>query len=237
MASLTKEKLEAIQDEVKEFHPILEALLPKLPAIQNVEYTHGNREMCADFVAGKLDETLGELTYIGVIAKVGKIVQDFRDVERQIDECQIPRFFNAGAKKIRIEEIWVVATQNISNNAQEKIYEKYKNRKLTFIQGSKLAKLIDQYLPTFWSDLPLKLAEHLSSLHERLLEADRRLNLIPSQQADIYVEPDVREQEEGEYDKEKGKRSQSRKVNFREILGKKSLSYLRGAWGQVSPKC
>lgn len=236
MANLTMNKLVAIQDEVKEFHPILEALLPKLPAIQNVEYTHGNREMGADFVASKLDETLGDLSYVGVIAKVGKIVQDFSDIERQIDECQMPRLFNAGTKKIRIDEIWVIATQNISNNAQGKIYEKYKNRKLNFIQGSKLAKLIDQHLPTFSTDLPVKLTEQLSGLHEKILEADRRLSLIPAQQADIYIEADIREKIEGEYDQEKGKRLQHRKVDFKEILRKKKFVFFEGSLGSGKSK-
>lgn len=57
-----------------------------------------------------------------------------------------------GKEKIRIDEIWVVVTGHISKGAQEKIHEKYRLRKVVFVDGSQLETLIDKYIPTYWSD-------------------------------------------------------------------------------------
>lgn len=100
-----KEKLASISDEVAELHPLLRSLLPKLPRVVDVEYTHGPQEMGADFVISRRDDTFGQTEYVGVIAKVGKILQDFSDVERQIKECEVPRTFFGGKKKIRLAEV------------------------------------------------------------------------------------------------------------------------------------
>ncbi len=47
-------RLTHLTDEVDDLHPLLNQLLRKLPNIKNVEYTHGAREMGADFVLSKL---------------------------------------------------------------------------------------------------------------------------------------------------------------------------------------
>ncbi|MGB7768232.1 MAG: hypothetical protein WBN22_05185 [Verrucomicrobiia bacterium] len=104
---LKQARLNAIQDEVKQLHPLLRLLLPKLARVQHVEYTHGTDEMGADFVFSRLDEIFHDLEYVGVIAKIGKIVQDYSAVERQIKECEIDRFFGNGRKKIFLSEVWV----------------------------------------------------------------------------------------------------------------------------------
>jgi hypothetical protein len=75
-------KLSIITNEVDQFHPLLKSLLCKLPNVIDVEYTHGTNEMGADFVLSKRHDTFGNTEYVGVIAKVGKIVQDYTDVER-----------------------------------------------------------------------------------------------------------------------------------------------------------
>jgi len=82
-------------------HPLLEALLPKLTDINDLEYTHGTNEMGADFVLSKLDKTLDDIEYIGVIAKVGSIKQNFTNLDNQIEECDLLRPFQGGIKKIQ----------------------------------------------------------------------------------------------------------------------------------------
>ena len=62
----------------------------------------------------KADDILGDAFYIGVIAKVDKITQNFKGIERQIDECAIPRTFMGGKRKINLEEVWVITTKSIS---------------------------------------------------------------------------------------------------------------------------
>ena len=116
-----KSKMATITDEVAQLHPLLKLLLPKLLLVDDVEYTHGVSEFGADFVLRKHDATFGIPAYVGVIAKVGRIVQDFTEVERQIDECGIPRTFFGGKEKVRIDEVWVLSTDTISKNAQEKM--------------------------------------------------------------------------------------------------------------------
>ena len=112
MPSSTKlTRLTKIKDEVGEFHPLLNKLLRKLPTVIDVEYTHGTREMGADFVLSKHHDTFGYTEFVGVVAKVGKIVQDHTDIARQIEECGVPRYFLGGKEKIRISEVWVVATE------------------------------------------------------------------------------------------------------------------------------
>ena len=45
MAQIADEKLDLITREVKDLHPLLNAVLPKLPRVQDVEYRHGSGEM------------------------------------------------------------------------------------------------------------------------------------------------------------------------------------------------
>lgn len=54
-----------------------------MPRYVEMEYTQGNREIGADFVMARSDDTFGNTEYIGVIAKIGGIKQNFSEVERQ----------------------------------------------------------------------------------------------------------------------------------------------------------
>jgi hypothetical protein len=187
MANPKQDKLSSLTDEVKELHPLLNALLPKLPNINNVEYTHGPDEMGADFVLSQRNPTFEFDEYVGVIAKLGKMAQDFSDIERQIEECAVERTFRGGKQKIRVDEIWIILTGNITKGAQIKIYEKYKSRKITFIQGEQLIRLIDKYLPNYWSDTTLLIGEYLYSLRLRNEENDRSFNLIQIPDQKFYI--------------------------------------------------
>ena len=160
MARAANDKLDLIVREVDDLHPLLNALLPKLPRVRDVEYHHGAGEMGADFVVSRTNDTFGTIEHIGVIAKVGKIVQDLGDIQRQIDECELPRLIRGGKNKIRITEIWVVITKHITQGAKEKIYHKYNTRKIEFIDGAALEKLVDQYTPLAWSRLPIAVGEY-----------------------------------------------------------------------------
>lgn len=62
-------RLERIIDEVKEFHPLLHRLLGKLPTVTSVSYTHGSREMGADFVLTRTHEILGTKETADVLKK------------------------------------------------------------------------------------------------------------------------------------------------------------------------
>jgi ribosome-associated protein YbcJ (S4-like RNA binding protein) len=116
------EKIKSIQSEVADLHPLLREVFTADPSIANIEYTHGQNEMGADFVLARTDPTLGDESYIGVVVKCGSIKQDHSDVKRQIEECQVERFFSGGKAKIFITEVWVVCNGSISNGAQRKIH-------------------------------------------------------------------------------------------------------------------
>ena len=152
MSTDKQARLASIKDEVGELHPLLKRLLPKLPTVISVEYTHGPTEMGADFVVQRRHEIFGDTDYVGVIAKVGKIVTDFSDIERQIGECWVPRTVDGGTKKVRLNEVWVVVTENITKGAQEKILNKFESAKIEFLQWSRLVSLIDRYIPDYWTE-------------------------------------------------------------------------------------
>jgi len=191
MAAKDKTRLSAIKSEVDQLHPLLNKLIPKLPDIVDVEYTHGQGEMGADFVMSKRHEIFDTFDYIGVVAKVGKVVQDYSDIERQIDECSVPRTFFGGKDKIRINEIWVVVTEHITKGAQEKIHDKFKNRKIYFIDGARLEKLIDKHIPNYWIDVTLEVGEYLAQARERNYHLDRALSLIQVSDKWFYIEQDL----------------------------------------------
>ena len=182
-----RKRLEAIKDEVEELHPLLKLLLPKMPGVKNTEYTHGPNEMGADFLLSRFDETFGELDYIAVIAKVGKIDQpNISDVDRQIEESFIPKLFDSGKNSVNVNEVWVVTNAGISNGAKIKINDKYTGRKIHFIPGEKLARLIDKYAPNFWTAIQLQIGDYLNQLRLRNEEFDKSLS-IAKNNADIYI--------------------------------------------------
>lgn len=191
MAKTTNEKLDSIKTEVDHLHPLLQSVLQKLPRVRNVEYCHGVNEKGADFVVSRTSETFGTVEYIGVIAKLGRIVQNFSAIDRQIDECSLPRLVDNGKHKVRLTEIWVIATQHITHGAKEKIYHKYSNRKIQFITGRDLIRLVDQYAPLAWSRLPIVVGEYLQDLRVRTDEQDKSVSLLQLSDETVYVKQDL----------------------------------------------
>lgn len=228
-----REILNKITDEVNEFHPLLDKLLRKLPTIQETEYTHGPNEMGADFVLLRLDQAVKNTSYIGVIAKVGRIAQDFADIERQIDECRVERPFNSGAKKIRLNEVWVVTTGGITSGAERKIQEKFSTQNIVFIDCDKLIDLINAHLPSFWSDVNVVLGEYLSNLVAKTKEADHAFSLVGMDGENFYIEQDVFSVPIATYGKRVAKRN---KVNFHKELEKNSLVLIEGGMGSGKSK-
>ena len=236
MAKITNEKLDLITREVEDLHPLLNAVLPKLPRVQDVEYHHGGDEMGADFVISRTNDTFGNTEYIGVIAKVGKIVQDFADIERQINECDLPRLFRSGKEKIRITEIWIVATKHITQNAKKKIFHKYSTRKIEFIDGAAFKKLVDQYAPLAWSGLPIVVGEYLQDLRVRTEEQDRSFSLLPVSDKAFYVKQDLYHLPDIEYRyKRKGYRPPN-KVDIEHIAESHRCILIEGGVGSGKSK-
>jgi hypothetical protein len=230
-------RFDEIKDEVKDFHPLLMKLLPKFPNVVDVEYTQGNDEMGADFVISRHDETFGFTDYVGVVVKVGGIAQNFSEVERQIDECSVPRTFRNGKEKIIIDEIWVMTTGYATKGAQTKIREKYKARKIVFIDGTRLEALIDRYLPSFWNEVPLETAEYLNKLNARNEQLDTSVNLVSVEGSSFYIEQDIYTFPRQEY-RSKPKRLQrnTRKVDIFSVVEKQKLVLVEGGMGAGKSK-
>ena len=232
MKDIQKNKLLAIKDEVKELHPLLQILLKKMPGVGTIEYTHGPTELGADFVFSKHHPILGHEQYVGIVAKVGKIVQDFSDIERQIEECSLPRIFQGGKKKIRIDEVWVISTDNITRGAQEKIHDKYRSTNLNFIPGDQLGELIEKYYPSYWADTTLLVGEYLSEIRTKTDEIDRQLSLIQISDKGFYIEQDLYEFPRYEYRRLlRNKNKKSNKINVFETIQNNNFILVEGGAG------
>lgn len=220
-----------IVDEVKDFHPLLNNLLARLPQVLKVEYTHGPSEMGADFVVTRKDVTFDTSEYVGVIAKVGKVVQDLLDIERQIDECAVARLVGGGKDKVRLNEVWVVLTEHITKGAQEKIHEKFKTRKIRFIQGNDLEQLIDKHLPVYWTNLEIDLGVYLTTLREKTQTLDRSLSLLPADSKSLYIEQDIYRSKPIEYKFKNHTSGRPEKIDIYAEIPKKKVLLIEGEMG------
>ncbi|HVU08467.1 MAG TPA: NACHT domain-containing protein [Verrucomicrobiae bacterium] len=231
-----RKRLESIKDEVGELHPLLKILLPKMPSVKNVEYTHGNNEMGADFLLSRFDETFGQLDYISVVAKIGKIDQpNISDVDRQIEESFIPKLFNSGKENVNVNEVWVVTNAGVSNGAKIKINDKYRGRKINFITGDKLWKLIDQYAPNFWTAIPLQIGDYLNQFRLRNDEIDRSVSLTKNN-ADLYVEQDIYTIPENKWEARRDSHKKPHKVDIFQIIQRESAVLIEGEMGAGKSK-
>lgn len=183
-------RLKKLEREVQDFHPLLRVLLHRLPYIRNLEYNQGPGEKGADFVLEKVDDVVDITTYVGVIVKIGKIKLDFQDIERQIDECGMERTFDNGKKKIFLSEIWIITNDAITEHAQQKIHHKFKQTKIIFFDGEKVAGLIDRFYAEYWTDISISLGEYIRKLRS-FSEGLTRNSAILEFQEDINIEQRV----------------------------------------------
>lgn len=224
-----RNKITSISDEVHEFHPILNSLFSKLPQISHVEYTHGSSEMGSDFILTKHDTTLDVDQYVGVIVKITQIGQNFDDVERQINECLIPKKINNGKNKVFLSEIWIVTSKNITENAQIKINHNYRDKKIVFIDRDKVIELIDKHMPDFWStNIPL-ISEYFKVFSEKIITDDKRHEIITTNEY-FYIDQDI------EIFKDLGssnylKPKKRKKINIFDEVIKNKISIIEGGVG------
>lgn len=231
-----QKRLSHITDEVGELHPLLKRLLPKMPTVQQVEYTHGPGEMGADFVVTRTDPALSEVQYVGVVAKVGRIVQDFADVERQISECWVPRYVDGGKKRVRLNAVWVVITQHITKGAQEKIHDKFEASSIKFIPGSSLETLIDKHIPDFWTSIDLDLGEYLSQVRDRNAHIDRALSMIRADDTAFYIEQDVIRVVDDRYSHQQHRHQKTTKVDIINEIESHGVLVVEGGMGSGKSK-
>jgi hypothetical protein len=197
---LKKSQIEQINDEVNEFHPLLNELFRRLDGISYVEYTHGQHEFGADFILERHDSLVRDNTYIAVIVKTTKILQNTSEIETQIRECDIKRLIRNGKQEIRPHEIWVITSKSISHNAKIKIAEFFSTRKISFFDCDWLLDLVDEHMPYRWHQLPTFTGAYLSHLGTRLDVLNSQTNILslPATEGS-YIELDVIEIEKTRY--------------------------------------
>lgn len=224
------EKLKSIDKEVDEFHPLLRAVFSNDKSISRHEYTQGPSEMGADFVLARLDPTLGDENYIGVIVKCGNIKQDHAEVKRQIEECAVERYFDGGKKKIYLNETWVVCNGSISHGAERKIYEDFRSRNIKFIDIDRLALLVDQHYPHFWSSIPTELGLYLQ---KTLIDAAKAesYNSLGFATGDIDVGQDLYEIEPSRPGRKISKFNKSRRSDLNKALLNNRFLMIEGGMG------
>ena len=185
----TLAELRDLKDEVRELHPLLNILLPRLPGIVRSIYSQGNEELGADFVLIKNEEALQKHSYVGVVVKIGTIRQNHPDVERQIGECFIERKLSDGTD-IQIREVWVLCTGEITSNARRVLSKKYSDEKVEFVDGQLLAQWIDRYAPDSFVTVPPLLQQYADTLRSNL-EHDELNTVVVAGLEKLYIEPEI----------------------------------------------
>ncbi|MDP9484879.1 MAG: hypothetical protein M3Q49_03630 [Actinomycetota bacterium] len=237
MQEKIKQRIASITSEVDELHPLLRELFRKHPKIPHFEYTHGPEEMGADFVLTHPHELLGSIEYIGIIAKRGKIHQNFDDVERQIRECtQVPREIENGKKRVVCSQVWVVTTGNITGGAKKKIHANHPGTNVQFVDGNQLASLVAEHVPSYHAAVDLPVSSYLSDIKARSEELDRSHDIVQGEGEPIYIEQDVLHVEVDPYRAGKRKKvSKPKRVDFgRELSTNKVLLVEAGMGGGKS---
>lgn len=225
------DRITQIQDEVRELHPLLRQVFAADQSITSFEYTHGNTEMGADFVLARPDPTLGEEQYVGIIVKCGGIKQNFEDIRRQIDECKVERYFSGGKKKIYLSEIWILTNGSISNGAERKIFEDYKSKNIRFIDGDKLAKLVDKHASHFWNFVPENLAVYLAGTHAELSASETQMSLLPAISVKQYIEQDLIALERHDLRKVRTRPKSTQRLKLIAAIQKEKVTLIEGRMG------
>lgn len=210
-----KHRIESISNEVKELHPILENILPKLPGVKSYSYTHGQYERGADFVIEVESASTKRTSHVGVVVKCGKITgTKVSDVEEQIKECAEERSYQI-INRVRCSVVWVFASGGYSERAKEKLHERLKGRSLEFFGPEDIAAFVDDHYPYFWSDLPGEIGNYLQSAKAKIEALDRTTGLlIATSYSEIYIDLDTYERQKKTYTNTSSNKPPIKAVDF-----------------------
>lgn len=231
-----KTRITAIKDEVKELHPILNGLLRNIPFVETVEYTHGKDEMGADFLFAKKHEVLGTMSYVAVVAKIGRIEQaHVPTIARQVNEAFYPKLFNSGKSEIKVSEVWVITNQHISHGAKVAIWNELSSRKVEFINGDDLIKLIDKHFQSYWSNISLELGQYLHRLRARNEEVEQSVSLT-NMARDVYIQQDLVRVEHDKYKQDSRPNRPKSHVDIFEAIPREKALLIEGEMGAGKSK-
>ncbi|WP_124094362.1 NACHT domain-containing protein [Burkholderia gladioli] len=224
------EKVNSLDDEVKQLHPLLKELFRSMPQVKDVYYTQGNRENGADFILVKEDEILSQDDYVGVIVKSTPIRQNHEDVIRQIRECtSIPRPIEGGKKSIYLSEVWIVTNKDITRNAQDFLHAEYKTTKIKFIDCNKLVSLIDRHFSSYWDYIDASLGKHVDKERAKITSLEAVQRLVPGEIGHIIIDQQI--QRAPEESKRKFQHGTSKPTKLFEEIPKRKAIFLEGGMG------
>ncbi|MDR3548208.1 MAG: NACHT domain-containing protein [Candidatus Pacebacteria bacterium] len=231
-----KNRIAAIKDEKKELHPLLNMLLRNLPDVKTVEYTHGANEMGADFIYSKLDAVLENTFWGAIVAKVGRLEQAaVPELSRQIKEAFYPKLVQSGKQKITVSEILVVTNLNISHGAKEAIHNEFSGRKIEFITGDDLVKIISRFFPSYWTDISLELGQYLYSLRVHNEEIEQSVCLTNMARG-VYIEQDIVRAAQDSYEKNRKKNKPRLRVDIFDLITRDNFILIEGEMGAGKSK-
>ena len=235
-----EKQLDSLKSEVRGLHPHLREFFSKINDVKHVEYTHGSNEWGADFVLTKQDNITDEIRYVGVIVKNKAIAQnDVDEIARQIKECvTIERAINNGANKVRMNDVWIIANGNISNNAKEKIGRAVPMPGVTYFDRKKLASVMKKHdYNNICDDLPASISICLSKqsdLAERLKSQSVGLGL--SVMENIFIDQRVIKIEPQQYAHRKARRYKHRAIFAKSAVEENHILLLCGDPGSGKSK-
>lgn len=234
--SFYESKLEKIEDEVKELHPLLNNLFPKINGILRTEYTHGQSEKGADFILeAKKEIPLQMIYYIGVIVKSDIITDNTRDIhtiEEQVKKClEQDYIFSNGRKKIRLNEIWIITSKRITNPAKNTIEIRFRSNNLCFYTGKDLAQLMLTYTPNYWIHESASVTNYLTTINKSIREFDNKIEIKLPDGKELYVQPTIYEEiNYGDRDRKK------KEIDIHKKIKEESFIMLEGKFGAGKSK-
>ncbi len=124
-----------------------------------------------------------------------------------------------------------MTTSGITQNAQDKILEKYRAQAIQFIDGDKLTDLVDTHANYFWHEISSSIGSYLQDLSKRLEQLDNDLNVVKGVGCDnFYIDPDIQEYELTMYSKNR-RRKQQRLVQIISEVTKEKVCVLEADMG------
>lgn len=202
-----------------------------MPGILNHEYTHGSQEQGADFILERRDETINEIDYISVIAKVGDITpSNASEVLRQIRESKIPKKFSGGKKNVSVTSFWVITTGKFTRNSQDLIHNEFPNLQIKLFPQHKLRSLIDSYYDSFWRNIPHEIAAKLELIQTTVRTLDQRMDLLPVAGDSFYVEQKLFRHRPTVSEKKTWKDERT-EVNLIDLCKRKKFVFVEGDYG------
>ncbi|MCS4306090.1 energy-coupling factor transporter ATP-binding protein EcfA2 [Rheinheimera pacifica] len=227
----TLEQVKRITNEVKELHPLLSALFPKLPTIIKCEYKQGNREAGADFVLTKQDPVWLQEEYVGVVVKVGKISSNSTDVQMQIDQCITMKRSINGKKEILVNEVWVVSSAGVTQNAQDYFSQKFNNHKIKFIGPEDITKMMVAYLPEYFEGISIPINQYMQRTRNSLEQLQASTKLWLNGLDNVNINHELIFQSNRKYTQNDTRIIKAQNVQIDTLIEKGGVSLIEGAIG------